>query len=92
VTVAGIEPTNNPSEKALRPAVIWQYTSFGSQSKSGAEFVKRMFTVNATLKAQNRSVLEFLTQSFQAARFGIDGLSLLPLSQTTTHAQTLIPL
>jgi transposase len=63
VTVAGVESTNHRSEQALRPAVIWQYTSFGAQSKAGAEFVERLLTVNATLRAQNRSVLEFLTQS-----------------------------
>ena len=90
VYVAGVEPTNNPSEQALRPAVIWQYTSFGSQSKAGSEFVERMLTVNATLKAQNRSVLDFLTQSCQAARLGIEGPSLLPQPHTTTPAQTLI--
>ena len=48
------------NEQALRPAVIWQYTSFGSQSKSGSEFVERMLT-DATLKAQNRSILEFFS-------------------------------
>jgi transposase len=58
VYVLGVEPTNNGSEQALRPAVIWQYTSFGSQSKAGSEFVERMLTVSATLKAQNRSLLE----------------------------------
>lgn len=89
-TVAGVEPANNPSEQALRPAVIWQYTSFGSQSKAGAEFVERLLTVNAILKAQNRSVLEFSTQSCQATRLGIDGPSLLPLSQTMMAPQTLI--
>ena len=90
VYVLGVEPTNNGSEQALRPAVIWQYTSFGSQSKAGSEFVERMLTVSATLKAQNRSVLEFLSQSCQSARLGIDGPSLLPQPQTTSTAQPLI--
>jgi transposase len=88
VYVPGVEPTNNRSEQALRPAVIWQYTSFGAQSKSGAEFVERMLTVNATLKAQKRSILEFLTQSCHAARLGIEGPSLLPQSQTIMPAPT----
>ena len=87
VYVRGVEPTNNGSEQALRPAVIWQYTSFGSQSKSGSEFVERMLTVNATLKAQNRSILEFLTQSCYAARLGIEGPSLLPQFQSIMSAQ-----
>ena len=90
VYVLGVEPTNNGSEQALRPAVIWQYTSFGSQSKAGSEFVERMLMVSATLKAQNRSVLEFLTQSCQAARLGIEGSSLIPHPQPAPPAQTLI--
>lgn len=88
VYVRGVEPTNNGSEQALRPAVIWQYTSFGSQSKTGSEFVERILTVNATLKAQNRSTLEFLTQSCQAARLGIEGPSLLPQFQPIMPAPT----
>ena len=36
--VEGVEPTNNLAEQALRAAVIWRRTSFGSQS-SEAEFV-----------------------------------------------------
>ncbi len=96
VHTPGVELTNNAAERALRPAVIWRYTSFGAQSQAGSEFVARMLTVNASLKAQGRSVLEFLIQSCQAARLGIAGPSLLPLPQplpTARHAaQTLIAL
>jgi transposase len=92
VDTAGVEPTNNAAERALRPAVIWKYTSFGSQSRAGSEFVARILTVNATLKAQHRSVLEFLTQSCQAARFGSDAPSLLPRQSQTQLSQTLTAL
>jgi transposase len=92
VYTAGVEPTNNAAERALRPAVIWKYTSFGSQSKAGSDFVARMLTVNATLKAQHRSVLEFLTQSCLADRLGDEPPSLLPLAQITQTPQTLIAL
>ena len=34
--VEGIEPTNNPAERALRPAVIYRKLSFGTQSASGS--------------------------------------------------------
>jgi transposase len=74
----GLEPTNNQAERALRPAVIWRRLSFGSQSKAGSDFVARMLTVNATLKAQERSVLDFLADSCRAARRGLTGPSLLP--------------
>lgn len=92
VLIDGVEPTNNAAERALRPAVIWKYTSFGSQSKTGSEFVSRILTVNATLKAQHRSVLEFLTQSCQTARFGGDAPSLLPSQSQPQIPQTLIAL
>lgn len=81
VDTPGVEPTNNAAERALRPAVIWRYTSFGSQSQAGSEFVARILTVNASLQAQHRSILEFLTQSCQAARLGIPGPSELPQPQ-----------
>lgn len=32
---AGVEPTNNEAERALRAGVIWRKTSFGSQSGRG---------------------------------------------------------
>jgi hypothetical protein len=66
------------AERAVRPAVIWRRTSFGSQSQTGSEFVARMMTVVTSLKAQQRDVLDFLTQACRAARFGQPPPSLLP--------------
>lgn len=80
VYTPGLEPTNNDAERALRPAVIWRRISFGSQSEAGSQFVARMLTVTASLKAQNRAVLDFLTQACHAARLGLPGPSLLPQS------------
>lgn len=54
--------------RAIRPAVIWRRTSFGSQTEAGSNFVARMLTVVITLKFQQRNVLEFLTQAVVAAR------------------------
>lgn len=68
VTTVGAEPTNNAAERAIRPAVIWRRTSFGSQTQAGSAFVARMLTVVTTLKSQQRNVLEFLTQAVVAAR------------------------
>lgn len=75
---SGVEPTNNAAERALRPAVIWRRTSFGSQSQAGSEFVARMMTVVTSLKLQQRDVLDFLTQACRAARFCKPPPSLLP--------------
>lgn len=61
VTTQGVEPTNNAAERAIRPAVIWQRTSFGCQTQAGSTFVARVLTVVTTLKSQQRNVLEFLT-------------------------------
>ena len=68
--VVGVEPTNNAAERAIRPAVIWRRTSFGSQTQAGSTFVGRMLTVVTTLKSQHRTVLEFIASSVKAAREG----------------------
>lgn len=78
VRVAGIEPTNNAAERALRPAVIWRRVSLGTQSELGSQFVARMLTVTQTLRAQRRPVLDFLTEACEAARQGTPAPSLLP--------------
>jgi len=78
VTTHGVEPTNNAAERAIRPAVIWRRTSFGSQTQAGSTFVARMLTVVTTLKSQQRNVLQFLTQAVIAAREDKEVPSLLP--------------
>jgi transposase len=85
-----LEPTNNVAERALRPAVIWRNTSFGSQSQGGSEFVARMLTVSSSLKAQGRSVLDFLTQSCQASRLGATPPTLIPMSDPTFGNERII--
>jgi transposase len=81
VQIPGIEPTNNAAEQALRPAVIWRRTSFGSQSLAGSQFVARLLSVVTSLKAQERDVWEFLTLVCQAARFALPMPSLIPLDE-----------
>lgn len=78
VTIEGLEPTNNAAERAIRPAVLWRRTSFGSQSEAGSLFLARMLTVVTTLRSQNRDVLDFLTEAIRAARHGLDSPSILP--------------
>jgi transposase len=67
--VEGIEPTNNAAERAVRKAVLWRKTSFGSASRWGSRFVERMLTVCESLRGQGRSILEFLERTL-LARFG----------------------
>jgi transposase len=78
VSVEGVKPTNNDSERGIRAGVIWRKLSFGSQTKAGSLFVSRMVTVVVTLRSQHRNVLEFMTQSVQAARQGQTPPFLLP--------------
>jgi transposase len=76
--VAGVEPTNNAAERALRPAVLWRKGSFGTQSAAGSRFVERIMTVAATCKQQGRSLLDFLVTATTAARLGLPPPSLVP--------------
>ncbi|KYC38094.1 transposase [Scytonema hofmannii PCC 7110] len=78
LTTDGVEPTNNAAERAIRPAVIWRRTSFGSQTQAGSTFFARMMTVVTTLKSQRRNVLEFMTQAVASARELKDTPCLLP--------------
>jgi hypothetical protein len=67
--VPGIESTNNTAERALRPAVIWRKTSFGTQGENGQRFVERMLTIRATCCLQKRNFLEFLAANLKAQWF-----------------------
>ena len=86
VQVAEVEPTNNTAERSIRPGVQWRKSSFGTKSEEGSRFVECMMTVVATLKQQQRNVLEFLTAACEAALRGEAAPSLLPASDQ--EAQT----
>ncbi len=64
--VPGVEPTNNAAERAVRHAVCWRKTSFGTDGERGSRFVERMLTVVASGRSQGRVGLEFLTQVLAA--------------------------
>jgi len=78
--VEGIEPTNNAAERAIRKAVLWRKGSFGSASTAGSRFVEPMLTVRESLRAQGRSILEFLEQSIRGRLADTPGPSLLNLA------------
>jgi transposase len=67
VRVEGLEPTNNAAERALRPAVIWRKSCYGTQSGLGSRFVERMLSVRATCAVQGRNLFAFLTDAVRAA-------------------------
>jgi transposase len=77
---AGVEPTNNTAERAIRPGVLWRKGSFGTQSPEGSRFVETMMTVVATLKQQHRNVLDYMLDACEAALRSQPSPSLLPTS------------
>jgi transposase len=64
--VEGVEPTNNASERALRPAVIWRKLSFGTHSAQGSRFVETILTVVETCHRQSRNSFHYLTAALEA--------------------------
>jgi transposase len=86
VQVAGVEPTNNTAERAIRPGVQWRKGSVGTQSEAGSRFVESMMTVVATLKHQKRNVLDYLTAAHEAALHGEAAPSLLPACEMQSQA------
>jgi transposase len=64
--VEGVEPTNNVSERVLRPAVLWRKRSFGTPSARGRRFVETILTVVETCHQQSRNRFEYLTAALKA--------------------------
>jgi transposase len=86
VQVVGVEPTNNTAERSIRPGVLWRKGSFGTQSAAGSRFVESMLTIVATLKRQQRNILDYLTAACEAALRGEAAPSLLPERDQKAHA------
>jgi transposase len=76
--IAGVEPTNNSGERAIRPGVIWRKLCFGTHSVEGSRFVERMLSVVYSLKQQKRNALDFVTACVQASLNDRKPESLLP--------------
>jgi len=62
----------------LRKAVLWRKNSYGAASRSGSLYAERMLTVCESLRAQDRSILDFLIAALRAhALVGVEP-SLMP--------------
>jgi hypothetical protein len=61
-TIDGIEPTNNPAERALRGPVIHRKLSLGTQSKTGERFAERALSAATTCRMQRRSLFTYLSE------------------------------
>lgn len=83
VRLAGVSPTNNASERAIRRGVIWRKLCFGTHSEAGSRFAERMLTVTATLRQQKRNAVDYVTASIEASLRGEKPQSLLPTTAAT---------
>ncbi len=69
-TTEGVEPTNNPAERALRAPVIHRKVSLGTQSNNGERFAERALSAAATCRQQHRSLFTYLTELLAAHNRG----------------------
>jgi transposase len=58
-TIDGVEPTNNPAERALRAPVIHRKVSLGTQSQDGERFAERALSAAGTCRLQRRSLFTY---------------------------------
>jgi transposase len=65
-TIDGVEPTNNPAERALRGPVIHRKLSHGTRSDDGERFAERALSAATTCRQQRRSLFEFLAELITA--------------------------
>jgi transposase len=70
VVLEGIEPTNNPAERALRSPVIHRKLSLGSQSHEGERFAERALSAAGTCRLQHRSLFTYLSDLLVAHNRG----------------------
>jgi transposase len=68
--IAGVEPTNNRAERALRGPVIHRKLSLGSQSERGERTTERLLSASVTCRLQRRSLFAYLSQVLTAKTRG----------------------
>ena len=59
---AGVEPTNNRAERALRFGVLWQARGLGTQSEKGNRWVERVLSLNETCRLRAKSTFQTLEE------------------------------
>ena len=66
----GVPATNNASERALRHAVMWRKTSYGTQTDHGDRLVERLLTLRETCRMQRRRLHDFIAAAITADLHG----------------------
>lgn len=69
-TRPGVPATNNASERALRHAVMWRKTSYGTQTDHGDRLVERLLTIRETCRLQGRRLHDYITTAITADLHG----------------------
>ncbi|UCE06426.1 MAG: IS66 family transposase [bacterium] len=64
--VAGVEPTNNRTERAVRFGVLWRKRSQGTRSDKGNRWVERILSLRQTARQQNLPTFEILVDAVSA--------------------------
>ena len=65
---AGVEPTNNSAERALRTGVQWRKICFGNRSVAGEHATARLLTVTQTCRLHQISPLQYLASAISCHR------------------------
>ena len=66
LTEPGVEPTNNGTERQIRPVVIDRRITQGTRGDAGMRWCERIWTTLATCKKQERNVFDFIHESVVA--------------------------
>lgn len=83
----GVEPTNNLAERTIRTHVIWNKTSFGTQSKSGTLYMERVLTAVGSCKLQGKNVLDYISQAVLSYYNGEQYPSLIPSTYSFENSE-----
>lgn len=62
-TEPNVEPTNNGTERQIRPVVIDRRITQGTRGDIGMRWCERIWTVTATCKKQTRNIFDFTHES-----------------------------
>ena len=63
---AGVDPTNNRAERALRFGVLWRKRSLGTQSEKGNRWVERILSLRETCRLKAKSTFPVLVDCIKA--------------------------
>ncbi len=64
--VAGVEPTNNATERCLRFGVLWRKRTQGTRSEKGNRWVERILTLRQTAGLRTMSCFDILVDAMNA--------------------------